>query len=54
MKRVCKGAMRTGSSLRDAVGRDRGSLIRVAAEEVVPDGGEAGWGVIDEDLRDWM
>ena len=56
MKRVCNGAMRMGSSLREAVGRERGSLSSVVADEVVPDGGEEGWGVVEWGvvLRDWM
>jgi len=47
MKRVCNGAIGTGSSLRDAVGRERGSLTKVVAGDVWPEGGEQGWDVTD-------
>lgn len=47
---MCNGAVKTGSSLRAAVVRDRGSSTNVVAEEVCPEdpgGGEEGWGVIE-------
>lgn len=56
MKRVCNGAISTGSSFKMAVGRERGSLTSVVAEVVLPEGGEDGCGVVAVGvvLRDWM
>lgn len=56
MKRVCRGAISTGSSFKDAVGRDRGSSTSVVAVEILPEGGEEGCGVVVVGvvLRDWM
>lgn len=55
MNLVWRGAIRTGSSFRDAVERARGSSIDILGEEILPEGGGEGCGVmVGVVLRAWM
>ena len=56
MKRVCNGATKGGSILRDAAERESESSTSVLAEEIdFPGGGDDGWDVMGGEvvLRAW-